>query len=376
MFAAALMFDGIIGVGIFSVPWLFLKSGVLVVTAYFVVVTSVQLLQHLFLAEAALMSKETIRFRGLAKEYLGPLWGHVAGLVLIFGNYGSQLAYIVVGGQFLASVLSPVFGGTPFQYQLGWGIVGSVLLLLNARIIGKLSQAGAVALLFLFCVSIAVLSRVFHVENLTTPAAVDYLLPYGPVLFALSGFTSVLEMKDAVGDDAKSYRWAVVVGTLAAAILTYAFGFFVFSAGGQETTQDGILGLRAVLGDFGVLLATILGIFAVATSFLTTGINSRGMLEHDYRMPRYASWLLAIFVPLALFLFGSSNFVAIIGFSGAVLGGAAAVIVSLMFFAIMKRHARKAQALRVSVTTVIGQAAVFVFGAVIETARSVVAALK
>jgi amino acid permease len=53
--------------------------------------------------------------------------------------------------------------------------------------------------------------------------------------------------------------------------------------------------------------------------------------QYDFKIRKNAAWALAVFVPLALYLLGVINFIAIISFAGAVSIGLEAILIALIF---------------------------------------------
>jgi amino acid permease len=96
--AISILSGTIIGVGIFSLPYITLKVGFPIMLGYFLVLGSLVVLVHLFFGELALRTPDFKRFPGFAKFYLGH-WGEKISLVtIIFGIFGAILAYLIVGG--------------------------------------------------------------------------------------------------------------------------------------------------------------------------------------------------------------------------------------------------------------------------------------
>ena len=121
LLAGLTLTGAIIGVGIFGVPYVMARSGVLVGLGYFAVLGAVILLVHLFYADVAMAAKERLRIVGFTRRFLGERWRHLAVAAEIFGLYGGQIAYIIIGGEFLRTVLAPMLGGSDFFYQTAFG---------------------------------------------------------------------------------------------------------------------------------------------------------------------------------------------------------------------------------------------------------------
>lgn len=345
--ATAQLVGAIIGVGVFGVPYALSKIGPVLGLAYFALLGAIQLLQHLFFAEAAIACPEKLRLPGLAERYIGPGAKHIAAVATIFGYWAGLLAYMVVGGTFLHILLSPFLGGQPFVYQVAWSLGGALLVYFGLDIVSRVDFFATVGLLVAMIALIAI--GVPHVQpvHFFNTAITDLVLPYGVILFSLSGLPAILEMEDILKGRHTHYRFAITVGTLLAIVLTAAFGYVVWGVTGAGVTQDAVIGLRGVLGDRISVLAAAFGFLAVSTSFFATAINLQSTIQYDYKKSRFTAWLLTGGVPFVIFLWGAKNFVSIISFSGAVFGGVTAVLVAMLYIAVTKKKLLKGNALGV-----------------------------
>lgn len=327
----------IIGVGIFGVPYALSRVGLAMAIGYLVVLTAVQLLQHLFYAEAAIACPDKLRLVGLVERYLGRRAKSLAAASIIFGYWGGMLAYMIVGGTFLHVLLSPRFGGSEFAYQVIWSMLAATLVRFGLDVIARVNAVATFGLLAAMALIFGLGAPHVRIENFAPLwTGNDLFLPYGVILFSLSGLPAILEMEDLLKGKHASYRRAIVVGTLVAAALTAGFGFLVWGITGSATTSAGVDGLKSILGGGIATIAAIFGFLAVATSFFATAINLQGTFRYDYKLGQNTAWLLTSAVPFAVFLFGAKDFVSIVGFTGAVFGGISAALVALLYVAVTR----------------------------------------
>ena len=88
----------IIGVGIFSLPFITSRVGLWAMLGYFFVLGTLVILIHLFFGELSLKTPDYKRLPGFARFHLG-VWAEIIALItIIFGMFGALLAYLVVGG--------------------------------------------------------------------------------------------------------------------------------------------------------------------------------------------------------------------------------------------------------------------------------------
>src|SRR3989344_3819002 len=111
--AVAVLIGGVVGVGIFGIPFAFAKAGFLTGFLFLVGLTLFTLITNLAYGEIILRTNRTHGIVGYAGIYLGDFWKKVAFFIFILGAYAALLAYIIVGGEFLANILSWQFYFSP-----------------------------------------------------------------------------------------------------------------------------------------------------------------------------------------------------------------------------------------------------------------------
>ncbi|MBU0625442.1 amino acid permease [Patescibacteria group bacterium] len=364
--AVATLVGTIIGVGIFGVPYAMSQVGLVLALVYLVVLGGIQLLQSLFYAEAAMACKEKIRLIGLTGKFIGPQARHVAAVATILGFWAGIIAYILVGGTFLHLILSPLIGGELLYYQIGWGVVGGLIVYFGLNFVEKIDFISTIALglALLLIVVLSVQHQTLSNLVLFTPG--DYFLPYGVILFSLSGLSAIPEMEDIMKGRHAGFRRAIIIGSLIATGLTALFALAVYGVTGLATTADAVSGLKAVMGGGITVFAALFGFLAVATSYFIIALNLKSSFEYDYKMHRWPAWLLACGVPIGLVIIGIKNFIGIISFSGAVFGGITAVIVSWLYISITRKNILKKSKLGVSLIWAYITIVVLSLGAIYE----------
>ena len=330
--ALALMVGHIIGVGIFSLPFIAVKVGIITMLFYFVVLSIVVILFELLYGEVVLRTKKKHRLPGYAEKYLGPWAKNLALFSDGLGSIGSILAYIIVGGSFLGSILIPIFGGTSFLYVLIFFSIGTFLIYIGIKSIAKTE-------LILLIFFIFVLSLVFYkgfpiidINNLFIFNFKYLFLPYGAILFSLVGSSIIPEVKELLIYKDKNLKKVIILATLISAFVSLLFTFLILGITGSETTPEAITGLKNHLTNGVIVLTLIFGILATFTSFLTVGLTFKKILWYDFKLNKHFSWFIACFLPLFLYLLGFNDFIKIISLSGGVLLAISAILMILIYF--------------------------------------------
>jgi amino acid permease len=334
--ASASMVGAIVGVGVFGVPYAVSKVGWGLALAFFIVLTGIQLFQHLFYAEAAIATDDQVRLVGLTERFIGKRYRPLASVALLLGSWSSLIAYVLVGGDFLHALLGGMLGGSVIVYQLAWAALGSFMLFFGLAFVSRIGFVGTIGKVAAMLVILGLCAFRVKLGNFSLHVE-DPLLPYGVIMFSLSGAAIVPEIEEMVGGDRRKYRLAVVIGTLVSAALTMLFGFMVYGVTGAATTPDAIAGLKSVLGGGLPVVAAAFGFLAVATSFLSVGIDLKDTIIYDFKFKPVLAWLTTMAVPVGFLAVGARNFLPIVSFSGAVFGGTIAMLISAMFLHISGR---------------------------------------
>ncbi|MFZ5364370.1 MAG: aromatic amino acid transport family protein [Patescibacteria group bacterium] len=338
--AIAMMVGMIVGVGIFGVPYAVEKVGFALGFIYIFIMGLLLLLVHLLYSEVVLRTEGKHRLVGYAEIYLGAKGKIVAAVAQILSFYGALIAYIIIGGQFLHLLLSPIFGGTVLAYQIGFFIFMSLTVGAGLRLVAPIEFAMTMFLLVVVTIIfIFGLSYVWY-PNLYIMNLKEIFFPYGVILFALGGAAAVPEIRDLLRGQEKKMKKAIVWGTVIPLIITVLFSFVVIGISGENTTSEAISGLIGPLGGKIVTLGAVFGFLAIATSFLVLGLNLKEIFKLDYKINGWFSWLLACVVPFLVFLLARPEFISVAAFTGAVLGGLEGLLIIFIWLKAKKEGKR------------------------------------
>lgn len=329
--ATLLMLGTIIGAGIFGVPAMIGEWGVIPSAIGFVCITGAILAAHLYYAEAVLGNPDHAHLAGQAGYWLGAPFRHVGGTIQSLQIFGSILAYIILGGDFLASFLSVIgFHPSLVACQYVFWIVGSLVAFFGLQIVSKVEGfltwllVGVILLLIGVYLRMADLSLV-----LSVPGEWHGFEPYGVILFSIIGITSLPEAANLVGFRRDDTRKAVIRSTFLAAVLTYMFGASAWMASGGALGRDPSE-LVSILPPVLAFAIPLFGVLAIITSYIASVLDLRDMFRHDYRFPLRFAFIVTVGIPLLLFLFTSRDFLSTVGLVGSVFGAFLAILVTLM----------------------------------------------
>ncbi len=367
LYATAALIGTIVGAGIFGIPFVVARSGFLIGAIFLLVLTGVMLLIHLIYGEIVCRTKEKHRLVGYAEYYLGKWGKRIAAFVLVFGLYGALLVYIIISGEFLSTLFTPIFGGSSFIYSLIFFVIGAVVIFKDLILVKRLELIMTLFLiLVIFIIFFAGLPHI-DISNLKTVNLKYFFLPYGIIFWALSGLAAIPEIKEALEIDGKKYKKVIILGTLVPAILYFLFMFVVVGVTGKTTSPEAIKGLVGTLGNSIIFLGAFFGFLAAMTSFFVLGLVLKKVFWYDYKINRILSWSLACSVPLVCFLLGLREFIPIIGFLGMILGAVEGTITTLIYLKAKKLGNREPEySLKIPKVIICALIGIFVLGLVYQ----------
>ena len=136
-YAIAILIGMIVGAGIFGIPYVVAQAGFVIGLFYLALLGGAVILVHLFYGEIILRTNQEHRLIGYATKYLGSRAKKIATITVLFEYYGSLLAYIIIGGNFLMILLGQFFGGNEVLWATLFFVVGAGLIFCGLRTIVK-----------------------------------------------------------------------------------------------------------------------------------------------------------------------------------------------------------------------------------------------
>lgn len=315
----AILCGTIIGVGIFGLPWVAQQAGLAFVSLYLAWGTFAAIVAALVFGELMYRTKGHHRLPGYVAKYLGRRWGRWVMVSALSGLFGAQLVYLLVGGHFLAQLLTP-WWPAPEAWYIGLYAAAGALLITGS---GKNLARSELVLLPIFLTIMAVIIwqvlPLWSFSHLVTWNFSQAVLPYGVVMFSIWGLSAVGESRDYLGQaDARLLKPAVITSFLLCAVVYVVFTAAILAASGTHTTPDTLGGLRVLLGSRWVQLFYFFGLLTTFTSYISFGLTLKKIFVYDAGLTPRLSWTAAVVVPPLLFVAGVTNFIALMAFVGAV----------------------------------------------------------
>jgi tyrosine-specific transport protein len=332
-FALSVLVGTIVGAGIFGIPYVISKSGLIPGFFYFLILGSLVILIHLFFGEIILRTKKKHRLPGFAQRYLGD-WGKILITISTFvGMVGASLSYIIIGGDFLKIVLSPFLNLSSFYFSLIFWLILSFFIFRGLKLIAPIELLMSATLIFIFFLIFGFALPKINYENFTLINLDNLFLPFGVIMFSLAGWVAMPAMIEILKkDDEKKKIKKIVVAAIIFVVFLYAlFAIITIGVSGKNITPEALQGLIPFLGQKIIILGALVGLLSIATSFLIVGNYLKNTFFYDYKIPRGISAFIAFGAPLILFLIGFRQFIEVIGAAGTIVGVLEGVVIILIF---------------------------------------------
>jgi len=332
--SSSLLLGTMIGAGIFGLPFVIMKSGLLPAIFYFLVLGAVSILIHLCFGEIILRTKENCRLPGYAKKYLGNNGKIITSFSVLFGTILALLAYIILGGNFLKLLFFPAINLSYFQFSLIFCFVLLPFFLKGTKLIATTELfTNAFFILIVFLMFALSFSNI-NLSNFVLFNPQNIFLPYGVMLFALTGWSAIPEMAEILkGKERKKLKKSIIFSVVVSVIVYSVFILAIIGVSGKYTSPDTFLGLTPFLNKNIILLGVLAGVITIADSFLILGLYLKNTLIKDYNFKKKTALWISWGVPLIMFLLGLREFIGVIGFAGTMIGG----IEGIMIISIYKK---------------------------------------
>ena len=369
LLALSTLVGTIIGAGIFGLPYVVAKSGIIPGVFYFVLLGGVVMILHLMFGEIALRTTEKHRLIGYASLYLGNWAKKLVTVSTVVGIVGALLAYIIIGGDFLYIALGSFIPLSSFAFAVVLWFVLSLFILRGIQAIAKTELLMDIILFAVVGVIFVFALPHFQLQNFMLFDSLHVFLPYGVVLFSFLGLSAIPEIAELFKhtSEKRSLDNLIVWSSVICGGLFFAFTLFVVGVSGAATSQDALSGLIPFLGEKVVLLGAVFGLVAIAGSFLVLGNYLKNSLRYDYKVPYGISVAVAIFSPILLFLLGLREFIFVIGVVGALVAGLEGSVIALIYRTIKEKGDREPEySLRIPQPILFGVVALLVVGAFLE----------
>jgi len=330
MRSVAVMVAATIGAGIFGVPYVMAKAGILVGLVWLVVVAGVLMLENLLLGEIALRMPDNLRFAGIARHILKPRWAHFTNFLLLLSLLGAMIAYLMLGSQFLSNLLSTVLPVNQMVVLIIYFIISAIIISRPFSEIERLDVFTVSMLVALIGLLVTLSFSKVHWSFISYSDSKQVFFFFFFLLFALASAGVIPMLEASLTGHKRELRKIIIIGGLIAAAVTAIFGLVVAGVSAYATTTDAVTGLSVYAGNFVLYLGSLIGLVAMIGIHGLTGNNVKEILVNDYKISPRLSFLIAIILPLLVVISGMFSFIKLLGLIGGVVSGLVGIMIGVM----------------------------------------------
>ncbi|WP_346765842.1 aromatic amino acid transport family protein [Thermococcus sp. MV5] len=308
--ALALAIGTQVGAGVLGLPYAARKIGLIPSVALMFLVASIMYITALFVLELSAKNGGK-QMSTLAREILGRPGGVLMFASISLMSYGALLAYIAGGG----SVFANLFGISEEMGALVFWAFASFIIYRGLEMSGKSELILSGVLLALFVVVAIMAIPHTKVENAFYMGSEGIVTLFGVAIFAFGCHTIVPDIYKGL----RSYEEAKKVLLLAFLVPAIVYSLFVASfllVFGENTPQIATQALEQLYGRIGMLVGSLIPIFAILTSYIGLGLAQLDNMEEYLKMNRKSAWIITVFPPLILYMVGIRDFVEVLGAAG------------------------------------------------------------
>lgn len=319
-----LILGSTVGAGIFSLPQILHSIGLFWFSVFLIVVGFVMYRVNWFYFTVIREVKGKHQFSGYVEKVLGHRLSNVAVILHLFSTYGALIAFVLIGGEFLAAALG-------LTTQLGIQIFYIFALLImflsrnkseNVDEFFTMVKAGMFVIIVFLC-----LQNTHSMESWTgllggaigvEPEAV------GAFVFALTGFSIIPELHKSAGkkgkrNDRKSLLYAQLI--IMAIYFMVTIALYPFWEGTAY----------AFANPFVEKLFSFTGFVSVFTAYLLLTWVAKDLYVCDLKVNNRLAMGLVLVVPLIFIFFQLGTFLTLLSFTGGVFLAGTGVLICWMY---------------------------------------------
>ncbi|HNU96444.1 MAG TPA: aromatic amino acid transport family protein [Candidatus Paceibacterota bacterium] len=323
----------IIGAGIFSLPYFFIKAGVGLGFAALGVWTLVFIIIHLMYGDLVLRHGDGHRFAGYARIYFGRLGYWISIIMTVVEMFFVLTIYLLLSSSFV-SLLMPS-SSVIAQVIVFWG-VGTLIIFSGTKRVA-LFEFIAIAGILAAIVLIAWFGLPGFFQKtfeFASSQPVSWLVVFGPLIFALNGrpaIPSVMHYFKRIGKEEKKSKSSIIWGTVVSAFVYAVFVVGVLGAT-KTVTPDSVSGLIGIFPTWTILsVFGVLGILSLLSSYFSIGLDVKHSLQLDINFPNYIASILVVLIPILIYLINPGSFISLIEIAGGFFIGLEGIMILMMW---------------------------------------------
>lgn len=288
-----------VGLGVFVLPFALASSGIFF-WLWFLFLILVTHLLHLAYGEIIFQVEEKHNLPGLVAKFFGHKFKFPVWLFDFIGINLTFLVYLIASGTFV-SIIFPI---NPIFTKLALFAIVGFITYFSVNPIAKIETILSVLLIAIFLlISFYILpnfdSQNF-ISNIKNFGDASPFFSYGILIFAFTGYSSLLLVYDLIGKNVKLFK-RVNVWALAIIFVLYAlYTISVFGALGNKVSEESLTSLSKILPQSIIALGVLFALLNIFTTFIALALYLKRGLIDDFKIKEKPAWFLTN-IPILFF---------------------------------------------------------------------------
>ncbi len=322
----------IMGGGILALPYAVEKSGFFEGIVLLVILGIASILITMYTGELSSHFKKLHQLPIMISHYTSKKTRFLILLFQVLTIYGAQIAYLTG----ISIVLV-------FLFHIPYTIALTLIFLLTLPLIYKgykFVEDAETPMLFIKIALVVVASlsvfNLIRVTNLYALNLTNIFSPFGIILFSLTGYTVIPEVKQELGD-IKKLTSVIIVSYIIAILIYILFTFAFIGAFGPSVSAVATDGIHSLYYE---AIFSITTLFILLTPYIALGLVLADSFTYDFHISRKVSMFLSVAVPFVIALF-DLGFEKVLNITGGIFISLLAIMVLFAVYLERKRRGVK-----------------------------------
>lgn len=322
----------IIGAGMFLLPFIFEKTGFLIGILYLIFFTFVFYVTHAMYADIILRTERLPGFVLYVRKYLGE-WARLPAIIATgIGTILISAVYLELSVSFVQLIFPQISG---YLIVFLFWTLGSIAIFSKAESIAEIELVVMVAIVllvgYIFGEGISIgsyLKSNFFANTLSLPMI---FIPFGPVLFSLSGRSAIIPLLDDVKQSRISEKSLSKILFWGTAIPSVLYSIFVLGIWGLSSvvTDDAVSGIYLGASFLKPILGLV-GLAALFTTYVPIGSSMKKILEADFSFSHLEASIAVVILPPLMYLL-NFGFLKLINIAGGIFLAVECIFIALIW---------------------------------------------
>ncbi len=298
----------IVGGGILALPYAVEKSGFLTGLVLFAIIGAASVLITMYTGELSSRFKKFHQLPVMVGGYMGRNFRLLTLIFQILTIYGAQIAYLVG----ISLVLATVFNTSYYLALVALFVLTLPLIYKGYKAVEEAETPLLFIKLGLIVIVAAVVFFLFKIGNVSLFNQKYIFAPIGVILFSLTGYTVIPEVRGELNNDPKNLNKVIISAYIISLAMYVLFTLSFIGAFGSGVSA---IATSSITSASYQLLFDITTIFLLITPYIALSLVLTDAFSYDFGVRRGASVGFALVIPfiIAFFRLGFQSVLEITG---------------------------------------------------------------